>query len=110
MGCFNEKNAKEEKKKQDSKEEEAKAKAEQEAKPQEADVEAAPKAEQKEKTRCWICNKKIPLAAVMCKCGYYFCNNHRYAEEHDCTYDHKGKGREVLAKQNPSISDKKRQE
>ena len=32
---------------------------------------------QKNKNRCWKCNKKVDLTASDCKCGYRFCNAHR---------------------------------
>lgn len=66
---------------------------------------AAPeREEQKDKTKCWVCGKKCGLTGFECRCGYVFCSKHRYAEDHDCDFDHKGKGREILAKNNPNIS------
>mmetsp|Transcript_3797 Transcript_3797/g.11130 ORF Transcript_3797/g.11130 Transcript_3797/m.11130 type:complete len:249 (+) Transcript_3797:91-837(+) len=60
--------------------------------------------EQKDKTKCWACGKKCGLTGFECRCGYVFCSKHRYAEDHNCDFDHKGKGREILAKNNPNIS------
>jgi hypothetical protein len=62
------------------------------------------KAEQKDKTKCWHCTKKCGLTGFDCKCGYVFCAKCRYAEDHNCDFDHKSRGREILAKQNPNIS------
>ena len=54
----------------------------------------------KPKNRCWKCNKKVPLCFQIeaCRCGGYFCNNHRQAELHECGFDFKHAGREQLAK------------
>lgn len=42
----------------------------------------------KNRIRCAVCLKKITLTYIECKCGGLFCGNHRYADEHNCTYDH----------------------
>lgn len=84
-----------------------KAKADAEPTPMETEGEAekpAEKEEQKDKTKCWACQKKCGLTGFECRCAYVFCSKHRYAEDHDCDFDHKGKGREILAKNNPNIS------
>merc|ERR1712048_921393 len=45
-----------------------------------------PKKKQKKKNRCWICRKKLSLAAQFtCKCDYVFCSQHRYYDAHQCT-------------------------
>lgn len=62
------------------------------------------KEEQKDKTKCWTCSKKIGLTGFDCRCGYKFCSKHRYAEEHNCDFDHQGLGREILAKNNPNVA------
>lgn len=58
---------------------------------------------QEKKTRCWMCNKKIGLAGFDCRCGYIFCGNCRHAEEHNCDFDFKTSGREILRKQNVKV-------
>lgn len=58
---------------------------------------------QKDKTRCKMCNKKHGLTGFMCRCGFYFCSTHRYAEDHGCTFDHQAHGREILTQQNPGV-------
>mmetsp|Transcript_8781 Transcript_8781/g.18719 ORF Transcript_8781/g.18719 Transcript_8781/m.18719 type:complete len:364 (+) Transcript_8781:53-1144(+) len=58
---------------------------------------------QKDTTRCYACGKKTGLTGFQCKCGYFFCATHRYAEDHGCTFDHKGHGRKILAEQNPKL-------
>lgn len=59
--------------------------------------------DQCDKTRCWNCTKKIGLTGVRCRCGYYFCAAHRYAESHACDYDYKTNERRKLTKQNPVV-------
>ncbi|KAL5725545.1 hypothetical protein ACHQM5_008680 [Ranunculus cassubicifolius] len=57
----------------------------------------------KKKNRCLSCNKKVGLTGFDCKCGSTFCSTHRYPEKHECTFDFKAKGRELLAKANPVV-------
>ncbi|CAH2080509.1 unnamed protein product [Thlaspi arvense] len=38
-----------------------------------------------------------------CRCGTTFCGSHRYPEQHACTFDYKGIGREAIAKANPVV-------
>lgn len=89
---------------------EGEAKPEGEAAPAEgaAASSAAEREEQKDKTKCWACSRKCGLTGFECRCGYVFCSKHRYAEDHDCNFDHKGKGREILAKNNPNVAVKER--
>eukprot|EP00053_Salpingoeca_punica_P005748 m.56321 g.56321 ORF g.56321 m.56321 type:complete len:173 (-) comp13381_c0_seq1:373-891(-) len=59
---------------------------------------------QAKKSRCWKCGTKISLvqqSTNICRCGYVFCDVHRYAEAHECDFDHKESGRSVMAKQLP---------
>ena len=57
------------------------------------------------KNRCHFesCNKKIQFSVVKCRCLFRFCNKHRHAEDHSCTYDYHTNGRERLQKDNPKI-------
>lgn len=54
---------------------------------------------QQDTSRCHSCRKKIGLTGFQCQCGYYYCAKHRYAEEHECDFDHRSRGREFLAQQ-----------
>jgi ribosomal protein S14 len=58
---------------------------------------------QKNTTRCYKCGKKTGLTGFACKCGYVFCASHRHAEDHQCAFDHKAHGRQILAQQNPKL-------
>ncbi len=35
-----------------------------------------------------------------CKCGKLFCITHLHAEEHNCTFNYKEEGKEILKKRN----------
>lgn len=116
--CYNkkhkdeqEKEEKEKKERQDAspKKEEDEAKKEGEGAAKEGAGEAAAEEEDKrpeqtDRTKCWFCAKKCGLTGFECRCGYVFCSKHRYAEDHNCDFDHKGKGREILAKNNPNVA------
>lgn len=56
---------------------------------------------QKNKKRCWECRKKVGLTAIECRCGYVFCSAHRYADQHNCSFDFKAADRAELARRNP---------
>jgi predicted nucleic acid binding AN1-type Zn finger protein len=49
------------------------------------------------------CRKKLGLTAFSCKCGLYYCSEHRPAEEHACTYNYKADVQKVVE---PIIKDK----
>lgn len=53
--------------------------------------------------RCLSCKKKVGMMGFKCKCGEMFCGSHRYPEEHDCQFDFKKTGRELIAKANPVV-------
>ena len=45
------------------------------------------------------CKKKLMLSDLACKCEKYYCQGHRYAESHSCTFDYKTAGTKILEKQ-----------
>mmetsp|Transcript_12906 Transcript_12906/g.19060 ORF Transcript_12906/g.19060 Transcript_12906/m.19060 type:complete len:180 (-) Transcript_12906:243-782(-) len=53
----------------------------------EASVESRPV--QKNRKRCYSCNKKVGYTGIECRCKFVFCGVHRYPEVHDCTFDYK---------------------
>ncbi|GFU39117.1 zinc finger A20 and AN1 domain-containing stress-associated protein 9 [Nephila pilipes] len=55
------------------------------------------------KRKCFVCNKKLGLTAITCRCGGLFCSVHRYDKEHDCSFDYKSMGAEEIRKNNPLI-------
>ncbi|PHJ18473.1 an1 family zinc finger domain-containing protein [Cystoisospora suis] len=65
-------------------------------------AEAAPP-QQVRKNRCWTCNRKVGLLGFQCRCGYFYCGEHRYADRHNCGFDYKTFEREQLKKQNNRV-------
>ncbi|KAI7903934.1 uncharacterized protein BX663DRAFT_432349 [Cokeromyces recurvatus] len=66
---------------------------------------------QKNKGKCFSCNSKIPITKQLinkCKCEYVFCDTHRYPDKHNCTFDHAKNDKDILAKNNPKLNEKKR--
>ncbi|CAG7889598.1 unnamed protein product [Brassica rapa] len=53
--------------------------------------------------RCFSCNKKGGVMGFKCKCGSTFCRSHRCPEKHECSFNFKEVGRDVIAKANPVI-------
>ncbi|KAM9778435.1 AN1-type zinc finger protein 3-like [Syngnathus typhle] len=59
--------------------------------------EAADTPKQKNRRRCYSCQSKLELVQQelgSCRCGYVFCMMHRLPEQHDCLFDHLGRGRQ----------------
>lgn len=54
---------------------------------------------QEDTSHCWTCSKHIGLTSIQCRCGYFFCQQHRYAECHDCSFDYQEHQRHILEKQ-----------
>jgi len=54
-------------------------------------------------SRCPICAKKIKLTDIQCKCGIIFCSIHRYSNMHDCSFNFKEMGKDLIEKNNPRI-------
>jgi len=66
--------------------------------------------QQKNKNRCFTCDKKIGTTetpGIECKCLYIFCPSHRMPNDHDCPFDFKGLQRKKLAKENTAVNHKK---
>ncbi|XP_067117005.1 AN1-type zinc finger protein 3 isoform X2 [Osmerus mordax] len=54
-------------------------------------------AKQRSRRRCHRCQTRLELVQQelgSCRCGYVFCMLHRLPEQHDCLFDHLGRGRE----------------
>eukprot|EP00937_MAST-01D_sp_MAST-1D-sp2_P004830 g4830.t1 len=63
-----------------------------------ASADEPPRKIQKNKKRCFSCNRKVGLTGMECKCSYIFCSKCRYPEQHNCTFDYKTHDRKNLAK------------
>ncbi|KAK5852607.1 hypothetical protein PBY51_006459 [Eleginops maclovinus] len=64
---------------------------------EESGEEARGTPKQKNRRRCYRCQTKLELVQQelgSCRCGYVFCMLHRLPEQHDCLFDHLGRGRE----------------
>lgn len=57
--------------------------------------------------KCIVCGKNIKIFAVQCKCKQPLCKLHVMESQHQCSYDYKKHGQEILSKQNPRISGSK---
>jgi len=53
--------------------------------------------------KCTQCKKKIGLTAIQCRCGFKFCEKHRYSDQHNCTFDYKTMGKKQIEDKNPKI-------
>ncbi|KAM9817191.1 AN1-type zinc finger protein 3 homolog [Neosynchiropus ocellatus] len=52
---------------------------------------------QRSRKRCHRCQTKLELVQQelgSCRCGYVFCMLHRLPEQHECMFDHLGRGRQ----------------
>jgi hypothetical protein len=61
--------------------------------------------DKKKRNKCtWpTCNKKLGLTGFDCRCGGQFCPLHRYANEHNCTFDYKEHGQNEIRKNMPVV-------
>ncbi|WZY86612.1 hypothetical protein YC2023_032996 [Brassica napus] len=57
--------------------------------------------------RCFSCNKKAGVMGFKCKFGSTFCRSHRCPEKHECSFNFKEVGRDVIAKANHVIKEDK---
>lgn len=70
---------------------------------------------QKNRGRCFSCNKKVGLLGFDCKCGYVFCSAHRHAissekdksSGHKCTFGWQDFDRKILADSMEVVAPKK---
>lgn len=62
---------------------------------------------QKNKSRCFLCKKKVGLLGFPCRCEYVFCGEHRFEDQHECDFDFKIEGLKQLKKDNPAVIAKK---
>ncbi len=57
---------------------------------------------------CFSCHKKLKFFNTYnCRCGYNFCNKHRFYDQHDCKFDYKIESKKILKKSNPKVIAKK---
>eukprot|EP00871_Galdieria_phlegrea_P005989 jgi/Galph1/878/GphlegSOOS_G5595.1 len=64
---------------------------------------SSPEGGQSKTNRCGQCHKKVGLTGFTCRCGLIFCQEHRYSDKHNCTFDFKSFNKEKLIKTNPQV-------
>ncbi|KRY01411.1 Zinc finger A20 and AN1 domain-containing stress-associated protein 6 [Trichinella pseudospiralis] len=57
--------------------------------------------------RCAQCHVKLPLIPMECRCGKVFCKLHRYAAEHQCTFNYRKMAAKEIEQNNPKIEAQK---
>ncbi|CAG2175904.1 unnamed protein product, partial [Oppiella nova] len=62
-----------------------------------------PKTSKKKKNRCTKCKVNVGVIGFPCRCGGTFCSTHRYANEHNCSFDYREHGAEEIRKNNPQV-------
>mmetsp|Transcript_14713 Transcript_14713/g.29797 ORF Transcript_14713/g.29797 Transcript_14713/m.29797 type:complete len:413 (-) Transcript_14713:458-1696(-) len=62
---------------------------------------------QKNKKRCFECNKKVGYLGFECRCMYVFCDLHRFPDTHKCTFDYKRQHQNKLKKDNKVVAHEK---
>jgi hypothetical protein len=62
-----------------------------------------PKTQKKKKNKCTKCRVNIGVIGFPCRCEGLFCSAHRYANEHNCTFDYREHGAEEIRKNNPQV-------
>ncbi|KAJ2228676.1 hypothetical protein IWW45_006505 [Coemansia sp. RSA 485] len=63
---------------------------------------------QANKGRCFECRSRVPLVKQTtnkCRCGYVFCDSHRFYDQHNCEFDFITSDRKVLEKRNPKLNE-----
>jgi hypothetical protein len=65
------------------------------------------KENKREKIRCAVCNRKISMTYIECRCGGKYCGRHRYANEHACAHNYKRDRDEKIRKENPIVKKQK---
>lgn len=49
------------------------------------------------KKRCGCCRVKLSLTAFACRCGGFYCSQHRPDVEHKCSYDYRADSTKALS-------------
>ena len=49
------------------------------------------------------CKVKLMLADFACRCKNFYCSQHRFSTAHQCPFDYKAVGKELLTKQMPTV-------
>ncbi len=57
--------------------------------------------------KCYCCNKSCNIIFFKCRCENTYCLKHKNPENHQCNFDFKEYGKEILLQQNPIVSGSK---
>ena len=57
--------------------------------------------------KCALCQKKVGIFGVECRCNLVFCTRHRLPESHQCSFDFKTSGKNQLSKDLVKIQNNK---
>lgn len=68
-----------------------------------AEAEEEEEAPSQDPKRCLTCRRRVGITGFRCRCGFVFCGTHRYAEQHECSFDFKRMGKDKIAKANPIV-------
>lgn len=68
-----------------------------------SDKKKSTKKKKKKKARCGVCRSKLGLTGFKCRCDNMYCDKHRYADDHSCTFDYVSMHKEQLTKDNPVV-------
>ena len=71
------------------------------------EVKEKKKKKKKRSKRCAQCKKRVGSFGITCKCGNLYCGIHRYASEHNCTWDYRSEQCKIIREGNPDMSFKK---
>lgn len=50
----------------------------------------------KKKNKCPVCQKKIGVLGIECRCGSIFCSLHRYPDQHNCSFNFREHDKKIL--------------
>ncbi|VUZ54019.1 unnamed protein product [Hymenolepis diminuta] len=53
--------------------------------------------------RCSLCKRRVGLTGFLCRCEGLFCSLHRYADQHNCSFDYRKQGQDQIARDNPEV-------
>lgn len=68
------------------------------------DIENKNKKELEIGIKCFKCRKKLRITNnYTCKCNKIFCAQHRFYEQHECSFDHRSEAIERLIRDNPRV-------
>lgn len=65
------------------------------------------KQKRNQKNRCALCNCKLKITDIECRCEFKYCMKHRMPENHKCNVDYKEIAKQKIKKENPLVINEK---